>query len=37
MQHIQKQSRYVGCPALELLCNSLCDPAQKSLEIHGLE
>jgi len=24
MQHIRKQSHYVGCPDLELLCNSLC-------------
>jgi len=26
MQHILKQSQYVRCLALELLCNSFCDP-----------
>jgi len=25
MQYIPKQSHYVRCPALELLCNILCD------------
>ena len=27
--NIPKQSHYVRCPALELLCNSLCDPQTK--------
>ena len=29
MQHIPKQSHNVRCPALELLCNSFCDPLTK--------
>jgi len=29
MQRISKQSRYVRCPALELLWNSLCGPLRK--------
>jgi len=32
MQHIPKQSHYVRCPSLELLCNSLCGPLARSLE-----
>jgi len=32
---IPKQSHYVTCPILELLCNSLCGPLTKSLEISG--
>jgi len=34
MQHIPKQSHYVRCPALELLCNGLCGPLPKKLETH---
>ena len=30
MQHIPKHYHYVRCPALELLCNSLCGPLTKS-------
>jgi len=29
MYHIPKQSKYVRCPALELLCDSLCGPLTK--------
>jgi len=29
MSHIPKQSHYVRCPTLELLCNSLCGPQTK--------
>jgi len=29
MQHIPKQLHYLGCPAFELLCNSLCGPLTK--------
>jgi len=29
MQHFTKQSHYVRCPALELLCNILCSPLTK--------
>ena len=29
MQHIPKQSHYVRCPALELLCDGLCGPVAK--------
>jgi len=29
MQHIPKQTQYVRCPALELMCNSLCGPMTK--------
>ena len=29
MQHILKQPHYLGCQALELLCNSLCGPLTK--------
>jgi len=35
MQHIPKKSDYVRCPALELLCNSLCCPLLKNLECPG--
>jgi len=31
MQHIPKQSQYVRCPALELLCNSLSGRRPKKL------
>jgi len=36
MQHITKKSHYAGCPALELLCNSLCGPLPKNVERPGL-
>jgi len=29
MQHIPKQSHYVRCPTLKLLCNSLCGSLPK--------
>ena len=29
MQYILRQSYYVRCPALELLCNNLCGPQMK--------
>ena len=29
MQHVLKKSHYIRCPALKLLCNSLCDPLTK--------
>jgi len=30
MQHIPKQSHYVRCPALKLLCTNLCGPLTKN-------
>jgi len=30
--NIPKQSHYVRCPALGMLCNSLCGPQMKKLE-----
>jgi len=30
LQHIPKQSQYVRCPALGLLCNSLCGPRPRT-------
>jgi len=31
MQHIPKQSHYVRCPAVELLCNGICGPLATKL------
>jgi len=36
LQH-PKQSHYVGCPALELLYNSLCGPLATTLETYVLQ
>ena len=33
MYHIAKQSHYVSCPALELLCKSLCGPQTKKFGV----
>ena len=35
-QQILKKTHYVRCPAVELLCNSLCGPLSKNLESPGL-